>query len=158
MSRVLNINDFRRWCACFNPTDKIPEDWSGDYDFFIKEARLLFTDKVWALARREIIGENGVRKFIHYLLKELKDEVFDKDAEHLLTGKKKDFRRLYREQWSRIEETQDEKKKEKFLILAHAFNPMSELAVNGVAERVKNLIDQKKALEELLKLAKKDGE
>lgn len=157
MKRTLTVADFRKWGACFEPTEKIPESWSGDFLTFIKEEKLSFTDKVWALARLEIMEEVEIRKFIHYMLKEIKSELIDEDVDKQLTGKKKDFRELYKKQSLKLAAATDPKEIEIYRILMHAFNPRGAQAANGVAHGVQARIDQKKALETLEKMASTDG-
>lgn len=61
--KVFTIKDIRNWRPCYDPSEHLPEEWSGTALDMLSHPTIPDKDKVWLLTRLEVMTDKGLRLF-----------------------------------------------------------------------------------------------
>lgn len=61
--KQMTIADIRSWRPCYDPTEYLPEGWSGSAIDLLRKEEIPFQDALWVLMRKEIVSDKLMRLF-----------------------------------------------------------------------------------------------
>lgn len=76
--KKLTIETIRSWKPCYDPTEYLPEDWSGTALDLLDNKAIPFEDRLWCVLRTELLSEKLLRLFAVWCARSVQHLMEDK--------------------------------------------------------------------------------